>query len=73
MITKRLVIALIAGYVSLALADGQTESAQAPPPPFKKRAVQLGYAGGIVGVDVPRNGDSRLDISGLGVLGRIDL
>ena len=73
MITKRLVIALIAGYVSLTLAGEPTQPAQPPPPPFKKRALALGYAGSIVGVDVPRNGDDRLNIEGLGVLGRIDL
>jgi hypothetical protein len=66
--TKWLVIALIAGYVSLALGD---EPAQPPAP--KKRAVALGSAGSTVGVDVPRDGDDRLDPGGLGVLGRVDL
>lgn len=63
-----LVIALISGYVSLALGDDP-----APLPPLKKRAVALGYAGSIVGVDIPRNGDDRPNIGGLGVLGRVDL
>jgi hypothetical protein len=67
--TKLLAIVLIAGYVSRALAD---EPAQ-PPPPLMKRAVAVGYAGSIIGFDVPRNGDDRVDISGLGVLGRWDL
>src|SRR5262245_15231800 len=67
--TKRLVIALIAAYASLALGD---EPAAQPPAP-KKRAVALGYAGSTVGVDVPRDGDDRLDPGGWGVLGRIDL
>jgi hypothetical protein len=66
--TKRLVIALIAGYVSLALGE---EPAQ--PPARKKRAVALGYAGSTVSFDVPRDGDSKLDPGGLGVLGRVDL
>jgi hypothetical protein len=70
MTTKWLAV-LIAGYVSLAPAE---DTAQPPqPPPLKKRAVALGYAGSIVGVDVPRNGDNRLNIGGLGVLGRVDL
>jgi opacity protein-like surface antigen len=70
-ITKRLVIVLIAGYVSLALGD---EPAQPPAPPaVKKRAVALGYAGSTVGVDVPRDGDKKLDPGGWGVLGRVDL
>jgi hypothetical protein len=66
--TKRLVIALIAGYVSLAFGD---ESAR--PPALKKRAVALGSAGSTLGVDVPRDGDDKLDPGGLGVLGRVDL
>jgi hypothetical protein len=65
---KRLVIALIAGYVSLALGE---ESAQPPAP--KKRAVALGYAGSTLGVDVPRDADNRLEPGGFGVLGRVDL
>jgi len=65
---KRLISALIAGYVSLALGN---EPAQ--PPALKKRGVAFGYAGSIVGVDVPRNGDNRLEPGGLGVLGRFDL
>jgi len=71
-ITKRLVIALIAGYVSLALGD---EPAQplAQPPALKKRAVALGWAGSTVGVDVPRDGDKKPDPGGWGVLGRVDL
>jgi len=60
--------ALVAGYVSLALGD---EPAQLPP--LKKRAVALGYSGSIVHLDVLRNGDSELEPSGLGVLGRVDV
>jgi opacity protein-like surface antigen len=67
---KAILVALIAGCASLALAD---EPAQSPPPIPKKRAVALGYAGTGVGVDVPRAGDSSLTPSGLGILGRIDL
>ena len=69
--TTRLFIAVIVGYVSLALADEPAPQAQ--PPPLKKHAVALGYGGSIVGFDVPRNGETRLNPSGLAVLGRIDL
>ena len=71
--TKQLVIALVTGYMSLALADEPTQPAHPPPPPFKKRAVALGFGGSYVGVDVARDGEDRFDIDGLGVLGRIDL
>jgi hypothetical protein len=63
-----LLIALLAGYVTLALGD---EPAQPAAP--KKRAVAFGYAGSTVGVDVPRAGDDSLTPGGLGALGRFDL
>jgi len=59
--TKPIWVALVAGYVSLALGDEPA------------RAVAFGYAGSIVHLDVLRNGDSEVEPGGLGVLGRIDV
>ena len=65
---KWLIAVLIAGTQSLALGD---EPAQ--PPALKKWSVAFGYAGSIVHFDVPRNGEYRLNLDGLGALGRFDL